>query len=249
VPPKPTLHPITAGELGVQPYDAGSQRGGEPMIRRWWMWFLLPLGIIALLVWGYDRCEMILWVGATDLEVGFVVTEAGSDRPIPGAVVEVVQSAGGFYDERDTNEFTLRADAGGVARKVCRHSMCHGAQSRLGFTDTFVVYLPWWRFRVCADGYSPSEWVNLDVPEYKRLARRTGPGKAEVVLRVSLQKSPIEAPEGQPGAVVPGRARTRRRCFGLPMCNVLPKAVLRIKPRSNMGLRSKSAFISSIEHS
>lgn len=158
------------------------------MIRRWWKW-LFAIALAGLLVWGFDRVMMIYWVGSTDLVVEFAVTQADSDRPIPGARVEV-QSEGGFYEERDKQQFALLADAGGMARKECRSSMCFGTVSGLGFTNTYRVHLPWWRFRVSAAGYRPSEWEALDVPEYGREVERVGSGKARLVVRARLQRSP-----------------------------------------------------------
>jgi hypothetical protein len=160
------------------------------MPRRWWKW-LIALGLIPLFVWGYDRFQMIYWVGSTDLEVEFAVTEAGSGKPIPGARIDV-QSEGSFYEERDTQVFVLHADASGMARKECRQSMCFGTQSNLRFTDTFVVHLPWWLFQVSADGYLTNEWVNLNEWEYAQQVQRAAPGKAKLVVRVSLQKRPTE---------------------------------------------------------
>jgi hypothetical protein len=181
-PPKPW------GAITDKPSGMGwRHRGDEPRARRWWKW-LLFLGIIPLLVWGYDRIVMNHWVGFTDLGVEFVVIDAGSEMLIPGARVEV-QSEGGFYEERDKQEFVLLADAG-VARKVCRHSMCFGTQSGLLFTDTFAVHLPGWRLRVSADGYQPSAWSDLDELEYRRQAHLAGPGKAKLVVPVSLPRSP-----------------------------------------------------------
>jgi hypothetical protein len=147
---------------------------------------------LPFLVWGFDRVLMVAWVGNTDLEVEFVVADAAAGSPIPGARVEV-QSDGGFYEERDKQEFTLNAGADGIARKECRHSMCFGIHSGLGFTNTFFVHLPWWRFRVVAGGYESSEWADLDVPEYVRQARRVGPGRAKLVVSVALHKSQAEA--------------------------------------------------------
>jgi hypothetical protein len=159
------------------------------MARHWWKW-LLVLPIIALLAWGYDRTQMIAWVGGIDLEVEFVVTEADTGRPIPSARVEV-QSEGGFYEEgEEPQPFDLVADADGVARKECRESMCFGKQSGLLFTNTFSVHLPWWRFQVSAADYQPTEWVELDVPDYSRRVQRSGPSKARLVVPVSLLKSP-----------------------------------------------------------
>jgi hypothetical protein len=158
------------------------------MTRRWLNW-LLAVGLVALLVWGCDRVLLKDWVGFTDLEVAFAVTDAHTDRLIARARVEI-QSEGGFSEERGKQEFVLLADAGGVARKDCRSSMCFGTLSGLGFTNTYRVHLPWWRFRVYAPGYQTTEWVHLDVPQYGQEVERVGSGKAKLVVRVPLQKSP-----------------------------------------------------------
>jgi hypothetical protein len=63
-----------------------------------------------------------------------------------------------------------------------------GTQSGLWFTNTFVVHLPWWRFRVVAEGYEPGEWTVLDVPEHIRQARRAGPRRAKLVVPIALHK-------------------------------------------------------------
>src|SRR5262245_27701282 len=111
------------------------------MERRRWTWLLI-LSAVRLHVWAYDRMAPGSWVVGTDLEVECVVTEAGSDRPIAGARVDV-QSEGGFYEERDEKKFVLTVDADGVARKVCHQSMCFGTSSGLGFSNSFAVHLPW----------------------------------------------------------------------------------------------------------
>src|SRR6516164_5441944 len=137
------------------------------MARRWRRRLLIAAIALPLLVWGFDRVQRIYWVGSTDLEVAFAVTDAATSSPIPGARIEV-QSEGGFYEERDKQEFVLVCDVSGVARKVWRKSMCSGKQSGLLFTNTFAVPLPWWRFRVSAPGFQPSEWVDLNAVEYIR---------------------------------------------------------------------------------
>jgi hypothetical protein len=148
---------------------------------------------LPLLTWACDSLGTIYWVGRTDLEVEFGVTDAATGNLIPGARIEV-QSEGGLYEERGKQEFVLVAGPDGLARKECRGSMCFGTQSGLRFTNTFVVHLPWWRFRVVADGYEPGEWKYLDVPEYVRQTRRNGPGKAKLVVPMSLQKRLAEPP-------------------------------------------------------
>jgi hypothetical protein len=158
------------------------------MARRWCIRLLLAAAVLPLLVWGCDRVQMIYWVGSTDLEVEFVVTDDATGAPVPRARVEVRQSRGGFYEDREEREFVLVGGVDGRARRECRQSMCFGTRSGLGFTDTFAVHLPYWRFRVVAEGYEPGEWTELDVHEYSRRARRAGSGKAELVVPMWLHK-------------------------------------------------------------
>ena len=159
------------------------------MVRRRWKRLLVAAVVLLLLVWGCDVVQTIGWVGFTDLEVEFAVTDADTGSPVAGTRVEV-QSEGGFYEKLDKQEFVLVAGADGAARKECPNSMCFGTRSGLRFTDTFVVHLPWWRYRVFAEGYDPTEWNDLDVPELRRQVRRAGPGKAEFVVPVSMHKRP-----------------------------------------------------------
>jgi hypothetical protein len=186
------------------------------MVRRWWKPVLIGVIAAPLLAWGCDRVYMIHWVGTTDLEVVLTVTDAATGAPVPRARVEV-QSEGGFYEERDKQEFVLIAGADGVANKECRRSMCFGTQSGLRFTNTYVVHLPWWRFRVVAEGYESGEWTELDVPEHIRQARQAGPGKAKLVVPVTLQKRHAEQGAAAARAAPHGTAR-HRVIAGRPGC-------------------------------
>src|SRR5262249_17538012 len=152
------------------------------MRRRWWKWLFVLVPIPAL-VWGCDRAGTIHWVGATDLEIEFVVTDGASGQPVAGAQIDV-DSRGGFYDKSAEEQFQLTADADGKARRVCRNAMCFGTRSGLGFTDTFVVHLPWWRFRASAPGFRTGEWQELDVPEYGRQVQRVKPGRSRLLVPV-----------------------------------------------------------------
>jgi hypothetical protein len=58
----------------------------------------------------------------------------------------------------------------------------------LGYTRSYVVHLPWWRYRAIAAGFEPSEWTDLDIPEIRKQVQRVEPGKAKLVVRVPLQK-------------------------------------------------------------
>lgn len=143
--------------------------------------------LAVLLIRAFDASGKIAWVGSTDLEVGFTVTDLDSQAAVPDARIEVL-SDGGFYEERNKQQFELAAAADGTVRKQCRNSMCFGTRSRLGFTDTFVVHLPWWRYRVRAPGYETSEWEDLDVPENVRRVERIRDGGARLVVPVCLSR-------------------------------------------------------------
>lgn len=157
------------------------------MGRRWRIRLLVIACLLPLVIWGYDHFQTTQWASKTDLEVEFVVTEADSGAPIPGARVEV-QSQGGFYDEKEKQEFALAADSEGTARKECRNSLTSGTRSGLRFTDTSSVNLPWWKYRVSAAGFKTSEWTNIDVPDFRKKVQPDGPHKSKLVVEVSLSK-------------------------------------------------------------
>jgi hypothetical protein len=159
-----------------------------------WEWFVVGLIAVVLVLLALPAVQKVHWVGHTDLEVEFAVTDAATGEPIPKAGLEI-HSEGGFYEEREPRDFKLVAGPDGRVSYLCRNSMCFGTSGL--FTDTFVVHLPWWRFRVVADEYEPGEWTELDVPEYIRQARRDGPGKAKLVVPVSLHKRHAE-PDAAP---------------------------------------------------
>jgi hypothetical protein len=157
------------------------------VVRRWWK-LLLGLAAIPIAVWGCDRFQRIAWVGSTDLEIKFIITDADTGQPIESAQV-AVHSEGGFYREHEEPDFTLVTDGEGIARRVCHRSMCFGTQSLLRFTNTFAVHLPWWHFSVSAPGYETNDLVYLNVPEYRRQVERGRPG-ATLIVRAALRKVP-----------------------------------------------------------
>jgi hypothetical protein len=156
--------------------------------RRTWLFALI---LDSLAVWLWDRFQTMLWVGSTDLEIEFAVTDAATGRPVEAAKIEI-DSDGGFYAEREKQRFELVTNRGGVATKVCRNSMTFGTRSGLRFTDTFGIHLPYWRFQTSAAGYEKQEWKYLDPSEYAREVRRFEPNGAKLVVRLSLRKADRE---------------------------------------------------------
>src|SRR4051794_19260369 len=105
------------------------------MMKSWWSWLLVAAAVLILTVVGYDRMLTIVWVGHTDLEAEFVVTDAATGRPMNDAKV-TVHSEIPRGDEMQA--FSLVTDQNGVSRHVCGCT-CGGKESGLGFTNTFSV--------------------------------------------------------------------------------------------------------------
>jgi hypothetical protein len=140
----------------------------------------------------YDRIVCIKWVGRATLEVEFVVTDAGTGEPIPGAVVEIA-AHGGIGSREEKGEFALSTDASGAARRSC-HVMSFGTRSKLGFTDTFAVHLPDWDVRIMAAGFEPTPRDFWDAEALRLQVRRVGPGRAKLVVPMSLSRRELTTP-------------------------------------------------------
>ncbi len=149
---------------------------------------LATFAVIAAAILIYDSSS-IAWVGHTDLEIAFHVVDAETGQPIEGAAIDVKQDAGGFCEDASAREFELLTDQNGQALHLSRSCMCFGTQSRLKFKDTFSVHLPWWHFRVSADGHETSKAQDLDVPEHIRRAKWVAPGFARLAVQVELARS------------------------------------------------------------
>jgi hypothetical protein len=154
------------------------------MLKPWWSWLLLLPALLVLTVVGYDRLQMIDWVGFTDLEINFLVTDAGTGSPIPGARI-AVHSEYSYGDEEQ--DFSLMTGADGVAQRRCR-CMCGGKESGLGFTKTFGVGIEHWLFQASAPGYEPTELLDLGDLGYGPRVQRVGPGRTKLVVPVYLRK-------------------------------------------------------------
>ena len=98
--------------------------------------FVLLVGVLALIT-AYAE-------GAKEVGIRFVVVEAGTGRPIPGAeVVLLIPTDPGPSPEASTGP-------AGVASIV---APCRVVRRRLLFWDASVVYFAGWWFKVTAEGY------------------------------------------------------------------------------------------------
>ena len=143
---------------------------------------LVVLGVvgIALLL---PCVQSIKWVGHTDLEIRFSVTDGKTGAPIKDATIHILAEPGGFCEEREKRRFTLVTDENGQAKYLCKSCMCFGSKS--AFEDTFAVHLPWWWFHATAPGYLDLEPEYLDVLEHAHRVKR-GDGCATLDVKMVL---------------------------------------------------------------
>jgi hypothetical protein len=169
----------TAGkELQLPGGSAASALGGSPNTMRilaarkslvFGSAAILVVGFVAFIVFG----QTMKWVGHTDLEVRFIVTDAETGRLIRNATIHIRAESGGFCDDSPQREFTIATDENGEAKQFATNCMCFGSKG--AFEDTFASHLPQWSFHATASGYSETDPANLNVSENSRQVQRGDP--------------------------------------------------------------------------
>ncbi len=143
-------------------------------------------GFLCLLFIPFERMR---WVGSTDLEVEFLVFDATTRIPIPGATI-TIQSLGGSGEERDPKEFELKTDDDGRVKRLCKKCMCFGTS---GWNiDTFSVRVPSWLYYASAAGYSSSDRTWLETWEADHRVQRLRPS-SKLVVEIYLQRRGAES--------------------------------------------------------
>jgi hypothetical protein len=144
------------------------------------------LGLICL-----SGSSTICWVGGTDLEIEFVVTDAVTGQGVPNAAI-AIHGEGGFYREKDEKDRTIQTATDGTVKRVCHDSRCFATHQQVcGVTvkDTFCVHLPFWTVQVSVPGYEASEAIDLDQLGYRRAVKRVKTGSAKLVVPVALNSA------------------------------------------------------------
>jgi hypothetical protein len=149
--------------------------------------FLLIVDLLALVVLAYDRVLMIHWLGSTDLEIRFVVTDIATGEPIPDAKIEI-KSEGGRYKDAKAENFTLTTNANGEASKNCYENWSSGTTSGLRFTNRYGLYTPDWQYHGAAPKYKPSVWAGIEVFDKRNRPQRMGPRQHLLIIPIALQK-------------------------------------------------------------
>ena len=153
---------------------------------RGWRIGVFVLSVLALGLWGYDRAWTELWIGATELKVEFVVTDAETGQHVGGAEINL-RDEGRLTDERPEATWTSTTDAAGITLRSV-DAVCTGRQSGLKITDTYSVRCPWWYYRVKAPGYELLNWTPLQGDEQRRRAERVGPRASRLVVPIAIRK-------------------------------------------------------------
>jgi hypothetical protein len=157
-------------------------------VARRWRWFTVAAVGLLSLFFLLSSLRTIAWVGSKDLEVEFVVSDAGTGQPIPGALVRFYNPhpsglCGGEYREA---QFSRVADGDGRITLFCRECMCSGQQN--WHRDTFAIHVPAWYILVSATGYEASELAELDGLRRQSQLQR-GVEIARVVFEIKLRRS------------------------------------------------------------
>src|SRR5262245_27986956 len=114
-------------------------------------WFAAAtIGLIYLFL-PPSSLHTIAWVGDKDLNVEFVVLDAGTGQPIPRAQVQIYNPhpsslCGSEYCEE---KFSRTADERGRITFFCRQCQCSGLQNWR--RDTFAIHVPAWYIEVSSD--------------------------------------------------------------------------------------------------
>lgn len=151
---------------------------------------ILAVGLVAFFALG----QTVKWVGRTDVEVRFVVTDAQTGQPIPNAVIYIRAEPGGFCDDPPVPKFAITTDRNGHATQVATHCMCFGSKG--AFEDTFASHLPPWWFHVTSTGYSATEPTYLDAADDARQVQRGEPF-ATITVPIRLRKDAAKLKDGR----------------------------------------------------
>jgi hypothetical protein len=158
------------------------------------LWLVLALSAVGLVLEPTVR-----WSGYVDLTVEFVVTDARTGKPVPGAELFIFNEGGRNADGLRMEEagskgeqFTLRTDERGIAQRVSEQNRAYGRSNRvMPFRNTFGFCTPTWHILSArAPGYAPTEPVVLpDVPGASR-SGRIGANQARLVVPLKLEPLP-----------------------------------------------------------
>jgi hypothetical protein len=151
---------------------------------RSWRSKLILIGIACvILATVMASIQRVYWVGQSDVDVEFIVTDVRDEEPINGAIIEV-ETERGFCDEAE-GAFSLTTDSAGRAKRLVKKCLSFGAES--WYKNTFGIHLPNWHYRASAPGYTTTEMTELDTPDNSSRVKRSD-GMTILTVQVRLHK-------------------------------------------------------------
>jgi hypothetical protein len=149
--------------------------------------FILVSLLVVAFVMLRPSIQRFYWVGNTDIEIEFLVTDALTGETIQGATIQV-RVEGEECGGKKKEQFNLVTGANGSVKRLVRNCMSFGTVG--DNIDTFAMHLPLWSYQVSRDGYIPSEWKVLDDMEYAGKVQRGTPA-ATLLIQIPLRDCPI----------------------------------------------------------
>jgi hypothetical protein len=146
---------------------------------------LAVIVLLAVGVWAFDASQVTSGSGSSDLEVEFLVVEAGSGRPIANAAVEVFRFGGRQVTAHRTNDV-------GKVRLPFQDCAVDTRRSRLGLTNTRNVHPPELYLRASAVGYEQTKWELLGADFDRGTKSVEVGGKDRFPVRFEMKKAAAE---------------------------------------------------------
>jgi hypothetical protein len=155
---------------------------------RVWQGIVVVMLVMVVLMLLFEAGLVFRWQGSIDLRITFVVTDADTGAPIPGAAVHVVSADDSGY--RNIVPFTFTGDAQGAARHWYRGIRCGGSSyPAMPWRDTWGATTPSWCYYAVASNYCDGE-LQQGMSESPKLVRSGNGSYATVTVPLTLRKLP-----------------------------------------------------------
>lgn len=147
---------------------------------------MLVLGIPLLLLL-YPLAIPAMWDGRRDLRVRFVVIDAATHKPVPGASIHVENGPRTYCGDIAQVGFDLETDRAGNAERLVRGCATYGRHwtvGRVSVARSWNSYTPDWTVFATAPGYRASRPLQL-LDRRGEVQRGEGTSELEIVVELS----------------------------------------------------------------
>jgi hypothetical protein len=162
---------------------------------RWtWIWTIVGslclAGLILIALISAFGTGMF-WIGSTDLEITFRVTDATTGQPIPEAVIDIVGAEWNCCGDCNP-PLKLVTDDQGMVKKMCTQCTCTGYSGWKPFfrwTETFHTRTPSWQFFASSPKHEKTELIWIDELGIRH-TRQRGATFSTMRVDISLRRLP-----------------------------------------------------------